>query len=163
MEDYEVRDVSRRSESPNLFIKMELSEASAIPGKNNVGLRVLVGNTSPMPAEYAVIQIFIDSRINILYNREFTILPPQINVNQIECFSTENCWVNRLAYNWSVGGGQMPIWEGLTFKTADPYIDIDLPNMNTQYKLYWTVRSPKMEIRNGSNIIDCAGGQISIS
>jgi hypothetical protein len=67
MEEYEVRDVSQRSASPDLAIKftyrygMPIGRASQSVGSV---LGVAIENRSPTPVEYAIIDVLIDERLS---------------------------------------------------------------------------------------------------
>ena len=65
MEEYEVRDVSRRLDSPDLNISLELKNPQDNLVDLNVSLNGIVKNASQVPAEYNVVVLFIDSRLKI--------------------------------------------------------------------------------------------------
>ena len=67
MEEYEVRDVGRRSESPHLLLALELTGLPKQPDPSFdtsvVSVLVTITNTSPEPAFHAVGRLYIDQRL----------------------------------------------------------------------------------------------------
>jgi hypothetical protein len=138
MEEYEVRDVSRRLDAPALevFLPMALAPPSLV-------ISPYVENKSPAPALYASIRLFVP----------VTWIPAgPISVwNQSDVFqvTTEgNFWeAQALFYNWSVPR-EPAILSGF------PY---DLPRLLfAQFPpsyVAWEILSPQMEIRRGCFLV----------
>jgi hypothetical protein len=69
MEDYEIRDIMRRATTPDLFIKFRFDSGQSTkveirPGAketSSICLHAEIGNRSNTPAEYAVIDIYLDT------------------------------------------------------------------------------------------------------
>jgi hypothetical protein len=61
MEEYEVRDVGRRSESPDLYIGISVRERSP----TSVALFPRVGNLSPEPAFHVICRFYVDLSLEI--------------------------------------------------------------------------------------------------
>lgn len=72
MEDYEIRDLLRRATTPDLWIqfsfpsgpKTQVSFRPGQPKSEPIILRPVIGNRSREPALYAVITIYVDTRID---------------------------------------------------------------------------------------------------
>lgn len=133
MEEYEVRDVSRRFEMPDLKIQFSLEENTLLfeNGKDcskPISLYCIISNESSMPAEYVVIDIIIDNRL-ISTSTEFT--------------KSDNISYTHLSMNWSIPG-KMPIWEGMMFRVSKKPILIQIPKEPGEYILSWFLKSPKM-------------------
>lgn len=72
MEDYEIRDVARRATVPDLWLSFRFArgKSAAIDFKlgnrsSPIPLRCSIGNHSPQPAKYAVIDVLIDHNFEI--------------------------------------------------------------------------------------------------
>jgi hypothetical protein len=80
MEDYEVRDILRRSTTPDLFLNLRLSRGdntaieftSQSELSQTVFLSLSIGNRSPQPAFYTVVKIGIHASINVLASDTFS-------------------------------------------------------------------------------------------
>src|SRR5262249_53651360 len=72
MEDYEVRDVSRRSEAPDLSITFELERANEVylrygdrEGSFPIELQASVSNQAVEPAQIFLAKIYVDTRLKV--------------------------------------------------------------------------------------------------
>lgn len=143
MEEYEIRDVSRRDESPDLKLTFSVSaEASFIQ------LTPIITNESPTPAEYVVSNIYIDSKLRL------SNLPSDINrledVNYMTVDGgTYPC--TSLHINWSIPGN-MPIFQGASFRLWKEPLAIEIPNIES-YLIYWQLKSPKMPKKAGETYL----------
>src|SRR5229473_8062127 len=70
MEEYEIRDVARRAETPDLRIEFELIKppnySQGAPASEPFSLNVIITNDALEPANYAIIDLIVDARVNIL-------------------------------------------------------------------------------------------------
>jgi hypothetical protein len=158
MEEYEVRDVSNRSESPKLDISLTLSDSDPVEIKydvddylsNPIKIKGIIKNDSPTPAMYYIFRLFIDSRLNIFKTGGMILSNPQMTLEMgDERFST-----SQYNYNCSVPG-KMPIWESLVYRIPDDPIEIMLPRIQgiEDFLIYWEIHSPKMLPKKGAYIL----------
>jgi len=63
MEEYEVRDVGRRLESPDLHLDLRVREL--FPSTSTVMLDPRIGNLSPEPALYATCRLYTDRALKV--------------------------------------------------------------------------------------------------
>jgi Putative DNA-binding domain len=129
MEEYEVRDVSRRSEAPDLTMQFfaEPAGAEAVPGQpphaQHVAITASVSNLSSAPASHAVVRILLDKRLTCLDR------PTGLNANGELSLSIGqspypcSCW----QLNHSVPGN-LPIFEGIEFNLFDRPIKVRVEN-----------------------------------
>jgi hypothetical protein len=152
MEEYEIRDVSQRDEAPDLTLSFalgqvtmsEVKETVTIPAR--VQLMVLVSNGSPRPAEYCVINVYVDSRLKLPSGlprltggeERDLLIGGQPGPGRFSCFSL----------NWGVPG-LMPIWEGMSFRVLDQPQPIEIPSEG-RYVIAWSVLSPGMSMRSNA-------------
>jgi hypothetical protein len=148
MEDYEVRDTSRREAAPDLKMAIDLVDQSVsfspdAPIAGGVTLRPRVLNESGTPAEYAIFQVVVDSRLKVVSSGDFTLWPES-------CFlhlpSGAQIRVELLSCNWRIPS-HMPIWQGTPFGMAT--IVVQLSAVYTSYVIGWFAQSPRMTERQG--------------
>jgi hypothetical protein len=80
MHDYEIRDILRRSTTPNLHVKLSLPTSNKhlveFPPHQEwskpVLLGVTVSNTSPTPAYHAIVEVFIEHVLAVPFSVQFT-------------------------------------------------------------------------------------------
>jgi hypothetical protein len=159
MEDYEIRDVMRRASAPDLRCRflflLEGDLVTLIPGKweprTVFSLAVIIKNSAPTPASYAVTNLFIDPR-----------LEPHPTTNEIlqgpDFVEFLGGHALVLQAHWAISG-DMPLLQDLDNKLLhDDYIQIRPPNKpivwGEKYTLGWEVHSPGMTTTRGSaNVI----------
>lgn len=141
MEEYEVRDVSRRSESPDLKLTYKVTVAEA----SSIQLIPIITNESATPAEYVVINIYIDSKL-CLSN-----LPSDLNRiegNGLNISVNEELYhCTHLHINHGIPG-KLPIFQGTSFRLLNAPLAIEIPNTG-RYIIYWQLMSPKMPSKSG--------------
>ena len=153
MEEYEVRDVSRRRDGPDLGLDLQWHWEPA-PGVPIVELAVSIVNESPEPASHAVIRLYVDSRITIIDCRGFSVAVPKITADYGEVP------VIMLSQKWSTPT-RMPIWEGEPFVLSESTIKLGLLPKPERYVVGWRVSAPRMNTKvrryslswNGRNIV----------
>jgi hypothetical protein len=139
MEEYEIRDVSRRAESPNLKLTFNVAVENSV-----IQFNPIITNESPTPAEYVVINIYIDSKLNL------SSLPSGLNQLGEVGFMTVDGGTypcTQLHMNHSIPA-KMPIFEGISFKLFDKPVVIDIPDKGN-YFIHWKLMSPKMTQKSG--------------
>lgn len=167
MEEYEVRDTSRRSESPDLYLIMELlngpnelyiNNPASSPVSESIDLLIFIGNNSPMPAENIIIQIFMDSRI-VINEAKNAEIRQKVNISEALGMQDYQGVMTRISINWG-GPTKMPIWEGVIFRLFDPSFKLQVPHGIGPINIYWSIRSPKMSLKRGAYSIKNTGTRI---
>jgi hypothetical protein len=134
MEEYEVRDVFRRMESPDLSLDLTVSG----PPSDTTTLQVFVTNSSPEPALYASIRVFVDYPLKVGQKADFS-----IEQHEVLPGTTATVVLHRL---WSVQDSR-PLLETERFKVG--FCEL-IRNGSGDYTLRWEIRSPKMPTKTGA-------------
>ncbi len=150
MEEYEVRDVSRRNDGPLLklsFTSMQVHQWSTLDQKSAVQLEIspTIENHSEIPAEYISIQIYIDQSISKLVStgectKTNTVVSKRIDKKQI-AFNTLH--INHHTQN------KLPIFKGTGFSLLSRPIIINAELGNPFYLAY-ELFAPHMDMASGA-------------
>ena len=150
MEEYEVRDAARRLDSPDLSLRFDVEIAPTLGGDQAAPtvarISPIITNESPTPAEYIVVNIYIDSRLEIRGPGGMTesgLATAEIDGQQAVC--------KRLQLNHSIPG-KMPVFEGCFFRLLNNPIDVAIPAPST-YVIAWELRSPRMTKKDGGVLL----------
>lgn len=130
MEEYEVRDSSRRGETPNLSLQFSIRPnelAQGAPGATNPRgffLEATITNESPTPANYVVINFYVDARVSL---ESIPSDAKQVDKQQLQA-QGQVFECSRLHKNHGIPG-MMPIFEGAAFSLfQEPLrIKVDAP------------------------------------
>jgi hypothetical protein len=141
MEEYEVRDVARRNEAPNLQVAFEW-QALVEHQPPRMELVARISNDAPEPALNAVIRIYVDARVTIVASAGWA-GPIHHTLTQTNGIPVQ---VQVLSQNWSALL-KLPIWEGETFLLADDPLQFELPSSPGEYTFGWRLSSPRMNPR----------------
>jgi hypothetical protein len=139
MEDYEVRDVARRQEAPDLRLKFELISPE-ISQMQIVELKITLSNLSVEPSQYAVATVFLAHSIEVMGHVEFQLDEVRYQNNR------HTHTFKRLQRSW--GPPLMPIWAGQDFPLGESII-LGVPWANIVSRqsspiVGWQITSPKM-------------------
>jgi hypothetical protein len=157
MEEYEIRDISHRSDGPELSLAFKIDKITTVtmPNGNNgdtkeisrVHLNPLIENNSIIPAEYIAIHLYIDnSIIRVVSSGEFT----KINeAGFLHNGETKLC--TQYNMNHSVQS-KIPIFKGSRFLLLSSPILIDIKN-DGDYFISYSLLAPYMEEKSGSVLI----------
>jgi hypothetical protein len=110
----------------------------------------LVTNDSEVPAEWAVIDLFIDKRLT---------LDPSVDAifglrRESELpFDTENGSISCARFGYTYGANQVPIFLGLLLRFLPLPLRLTIPLENGRYLMGWRVRSPRMQEAFGDMFI----------
>jgi hypothetical protein len=156
MEEYEVRDVARRNEAPDLWIEFEATARtdSAVRGVEEyfVSLNARITNRGPAMAEHYVVTIYVDESVGVQGLADKLLFAKSVVAKQGRlCRQMEkSCGVSR---------GHMPIWEGAHVLAMDPPITVRLPAVPKSYLLGWKLMAPKMAVKESfAWLIHSSGG-----
>jgi hypothetical protein len=167
MEEYEVRDVTRRQETPDLHLTPFLALGTRVAVtfgegedySNPIDLDMRVENKAAKPAEYIVIEVFIDSRLKIVSMAEFS--NRHKNLSILHELADPNTPINILMMNWAVPG-KVPVWEGVSFRLTTESLQIAFPREPGDYLLAWQLRSPGMAERQNFYSLTSTGSSLYI-
>lgn len=134
MEDYEVRDVRRRNNVPNVKLWF-----SIVNIENEVNVKQLIlnaVNTSPVPAEYYSVRVFIDNRLEITSNLEFDILNKDYSYEKEGQNISTTCYYKLFALPHHV-----PLWDGEVFNLS--FFKFIVSSLaEGDYLLAWMISGP---------------------
>jgi hypothetical protein len=155
MEEYEVRDVARRNESPNLQLSFEWQ---SLVGHQPpiVELVARISNDASEPALNAVVRIYVDARVTIVTSAGW--VGP---IRHTLMKANEGVPVQMLSQNWSALL-KLPIWEGETFLLTDNPLQFELPISPGEYIFGWRLSSPRMVPRQQFYSVASDGSTISV-
>lgn len=165
LEEYEVRDISRRSETPDLCLTLFLAGGKQVPLQFEssalesvpIGLNASITNNSPEPAQHILIFLYLDTRLKLLNASGMTVQGD----GEVQA-GNHMVAVTVLQMNWSVPG-KMPIWEGTRFKVTDAPIQFSVPNaIDDRYLVGWEVKSPRMISKRGLHSLISSRGYASL-
>ena len=170
IEEYEVRDVACRGETPDLRISFSFFGGEEMPLKFQYGesysvpidFAVSLTNDAPMPTEYILIRLFIDKQVQIDSHADLLVANDRFLEVGHQRVSTKVLYLN-----WGVPG-KMPVWEGVWFSVTDKPLKISFPKQAGVYMLGWEVQSPRMLPKSRfyflrSSIVSEIDGSVSIS
>jgi hypothetical protein len=155
MEEYEVRDASRRGDSPDLRLDVELR----VPDDpdSSVELSFFLVNEAPEPANHAVIVVFVDVRAKVLSAEGWmTRGQHPFTISGVETIPAQ-----ALQRNWGLPH-ELPIWQGQRFILNQECLVISLPMGSGEYVFGWQLSSPRMPIKHRQYSIIYNGGAINI-
>lgn len=142
MEDYEVRDVSRRLSTPDLFIEF-CQDGALRPDSKQEGqliskIRPIVGNYSTAPASFAILRYSVDLRIrpNPAQQSDNTI---ETRSEQIKVFTNTVDWRGQL---------RLPIFQSSRF-SLNPF-PISIPRAGGPFYVFWETHAPTMTRKAGA-------------
>jgi Putative DNA-binding domain len=168
MQEYEVRDVSRRMESSDLDISIEIAKSRYIrnflPWNGSLSLafeiHAYVGNSSDVPAENCFFVWYWDRRLTIEPQRKkrhqvsLVTLPNEIR------FGAYVVPVYSASIHWRPIERPL-IWSGIRqFLTSIP---IRLINPSGPFHFFWEAQAPYMEKKKGGFILNLNEQRLSAS
>lgn len=164
MEDYEVRDVSRRGETPDLELRLRFYTGDIPHARDEttlalvwepqqgrftpVNLSASLVNNAVTPAEYVAVILSVDARLTVPKGPEFTMVG-RASV-QDRGFPQDDYQVVMLELDWGIPE-RMPIWSGMrAFELTRYPFQLILPAATGSpvYFLQAEVHSPRMVPRS---------------
>jgi hypothetical protein len=160
MEEYEIWDIARRNEAPDLSVTFKLAEPGPVlvphgeyinidQGEHGwtVSLYLPISNDSEDAAFYIDIRILLDPRLKVISGGETK------SLGQTQLIGSVPMQVR--SANWAIPG-KMPVWSGSNFAIGP--INVSLPHMTPDnFLLGWELRSPKMKLKQGLAHLRCNG------
>lgn len=157
MEEYEIRDVSTRLQSPDIRLSFEAVEDPAANPQSlgkAVKFSAVATNESSTPAEYVLFRIFIDARLK-------TSKPPLAN-NATGTLSRGDKVFPAVIFTMShCIPVSIPIFRGLPYSVVSPQ-KLIIPEEG-EYLIFWEVHCPRTEKRIGSVIVRWDGNLVTVS
>lgn len=162
MEEYEVRDVSRRSEAPDLTMSFG-AKASGVERNQNAephayfyDISAAVSNRSASPANHLVTKILIDKRLALAGLPDNVRPAGDVSLRIGEAAYDCQCWHR----NYSIPGS-MPIFAGVSFTLYDGAFRVRVEKAGT-YALGCQLLSPGMAPSTVGALLTCQGEQVEI-
>ncbi len=166
MEEYEVRDVANRGDSPDLSLQLFLEkDPIGLEFEENkefskpITLNAYISNKSITTAQYYIVRLHIDKLLKICSKSSDIIegLEQYLNIRNASFLTTS------YSRNYSVPGS-MPIWQGVRFtifNSQTPFL-IAIQRNDNNYALGWSIDSPGMQQKVGGAILNIFNGQATI-
>lgn len=159
MEDYEVRDVSNRSDGPELYLDVQLvdgKEILLVPSENSersedFKVRLSIANRASQVAEHRILRTFTDSRLGASAGGKEAMVA--IGDLRLTC------------RHWSQNQSplnSMPIWEGVPFMVKELILSVPTVDADADYLLIWQVDAPKMTTTEGYAVIRARQRKLAI-
>jgi hypothetical protein len=148
MEEYEIRDCARRLEGPLLSLSFAAEVAEGPP--RCVRIIPIIANESPTPAEYVVVRIYVDDRLEVTGPGGMKEVGScEVGIGSVRA----SC----RAFHTNHGiPGKIPIFEGCPFRLLDNPIDVTEPEADS-YVIGWELLSPRMAPKRGGGLLVHAG------
>ncbi len=168
MEEYEVRDLYRRGETPDLRITFALPKTGIILNPESsmsepIDIHGTIMNDSLEPANYTIIKLFIDARLDLANAPGFKI-KKDILLN----IGDKTHPITHASQNWSIGG-QLPIFH-IPFSittTSEPikirFVADDIIGRDITYLLGYQIDSPRMPTKSAFVLLQVKSGYASLS
>lgn len=166
MEEYEIRDVARRQETPDLDVRFRFDGgvSATLPRNpvespaNVLRLHAALTNRSASPAEYAVIEVLVDGRIRIETIPDRGSPPTQT----VEIGGHTRA-VHVVRYDWN-GRDRMPLFDGVDFPLTQPVLRVSFPEIPTGARFLLAVRlhTPRANLKQLVNWFQCDQWSVSI-
>ena len=163
MEEYEVRDVSMRAEAPALTLTFRLASmpvTAATPqgaAVTHLDISPVIANEAPTPAEYIVINIFVDTRL--LLPKGYADLHLAEHEDNLAIDGRDfECKI--LSMNHGIPS-KIPIFQGATFSLLQKPLTIGLMEPG-KYVLGSRLLSPRMSQKLQASFLVWDGTQANI-
>ncbi len=164
MEEYEIRDVSRRGETPDLRIDFALPKTELIPipdttAFNPISLQAVITNDALEPAKYAIIKVFIDVRLDVVSAQGVGV---HIGRNSSITIGDKELPGTMLTVTWGIPG-KLPIFHAVysIFDSLLLKIPTDGRMANPKYYLIgYEIKSPRMPIKDSYALLEVRSGYI---
>lgn len=152
MEEYEIRDVARRQETPDLRVVYTHVEPGVgaydpfKPGSRSYPFNIAIANDSDTPAEHAFVQLWVEERLRVVSSG---------NLRDISTIQITRRGIQMRVYQttYSASDG-MPIFKGLNMVvTSSPFV-IALPDDDAVYLLRWKILAPRMSARESFSYLE---------
>jgi hypothetical protein len=156
MEEYEVRDVSRRNEAPNLQLTFDWHSLNGCQPPT-IELVAKISNSAPEPALNAVVRIYIDARVTIVTSAGWA--GP---IHHTLMKADQPVGVQVISQNWSALL-KLPIWEGEAFLLTDVPLQFELPLSPGEYLFGWRLSSPRMNPKQAFYTVVSNGRTIAVT
>jgi len=143
MEEYEVRDVSRRSESPDLIVTFNLLNAPSVGG-----LMVIpeIENHNPEPAFYATIRLYLPK--SVIKGERVSSISPEWNETGIVNLLWEDHSFEFVGHRFSWGvQNRPPLLEGEKHQLGRFSFKLNHESAETTLLVGLELRAPKMQTK----------------
>lgn len=162
MEEYEIRDVAHRSESPDLRMSLKLHHGLQVPlvfsdmpsHSDPVDLAIHLKNDSPAPADYAALYLGLAKELRMHdtggfgdYDGEVVVagIPP----SQIQCKYRR----------WGIKNREPLFEDNPVFLDV---FSVRVPAGEGKFSIAWDIRAPRMSPRHGILSLESDGKTVSL-
>jgi hypothetical protein len=150
MEEYEVRDVSRRLIAPDLFIALRLNETPS-GDLRQLSVQLIVGNNSPAPADFCLLNYFKDRHCQATCH---------VGADNSVEYSGSVIPVCSHEVQWR-GHLRLPIWETARFNletfSVSVRTDVD------EVYFFWEALAPMMSRKTGVAVLTVKNDTVTVS
>jgi len=170
MEEYEVRDLYRRGEVPDLRMEFTLptpKQEVIMNEEGNLSERIrlhgTIVNDALEPANYTIMKVFLDSRL-VLENAPGFVIKKDVIIR----IGDKQHPVTLATQNWGISG-QLPIFHSpFSITTNGEPIQFRSPSdgrmgKHTSYLLGYQIDSPRMPTKNAFLLIQIKSGYVTLS
>lgn len=149
MEEYEVRDVARRFEGPDLYIRLGVGNERWEINSTPIVVNVTAGNTSRIPAMYYLMKFYIDGRLQLVRHDGFD------RLDERQYFFAYNDPVPfmTLAKSHAIPL-HLPLWRGQDFMFGGFEIALPHLDMSENFRIIWEISAPEMEPKRGDYLLN---------
>jgi hypothetical protein len=147
MEEYEVRDVARRAETPILRLKFHFGNGAGTVTLSQRGttlqgglLRADIWNDAPAPADYVIVDIFIDERITVHRNVDAILH----GLTDIEAEGA-TYRTRRFVAQYGVHKNHTPVFSDIGFEVIPNPLGLEIPLGTDRFLLAYEIRSPRIQ------------------
>lgn len=151
MEEYEIRDIANRSSAPDLDIEFAFvsggTKALLVDDGeyySEIEFTAVISNAAQAVAEYAVIHLFLDSRITLEMPSSDVRINPDTEPLDIDGIKTT---LRKLTVLWDRSKG-LPIFSGISANLPNSPLRISIPKGPDIFPLRYTIGSPGMTIKD---------------
>ena len=162
MEEYEIRDVARRSDAPDLGVEMKLSGGPQVqvrfPSDGDYSepleLSFMALNNAPTPAVHALFGIFLDVGLTILDKGEFSdggeVSGTPVNFHALHDI-------------WSPSTKKLPVFQEHPLRLGSP-IKFALPKGSSPkvFIIHWQACAPGMSAKSGNLLLRFDGSSVTL-
>lgn len=156
MEEYEVRDVARRFEGPDLYTRLIVgNENQEIDYPTREGpsapivVNVIAGNSSRTPAMYYNMKFYIDGRLELVRHDGFERLSERKHFNA----SGQRVPFITLAKSHAIPV-HLPLWRGQDYMYGGFEVALPSLNLSENFRISWDISAPEMELRRGDYVLN---------
>lgn len=154
MEDYEVRDVSRRYTGPNLHFGLLLKgDAPGLPEPAGPTVYAYLENLSPIAADFALVTFHLTTASRPI------VAGLEAVCENLVTYAGQEYPTKSFKLEWR-GALRLPIMQGTRFRVAEVYF---VPTAAHDGMLFWEVLSPGSLVKRGGFTLSPGKGRLNVN